>query len=136
MTTWTMRGEQVLDLAAAEPRKLRFTVTSGGCSILCGNGKDDAALVYSGAGCATVRATVYGSRLFILPYSKDGLVSVEVPELREAEPGWTNEPSLTDLEPPPFGAISPEIQAVMERMNRNAIAREQMLLRALRQGAL
>lgn len=136
MSVWTMRGEQQLDLAAAEPRKLRFTVTSGGCSILCGHGKDDAVLVYSGSGVATVRAKVYGSRLFILPYSKDGLVSVEVPELREDVVGWLDEPSLTDLEPKPFGAVSPEIQAIMDRMNRNAIIREQALLRALRDGAL
>lgn len=136
MTTWTMRGEQVLDLAAAEPRRLRFTVKSGGCSILCGHGKDDAVLVYSGAGEATVRAKVHGSRLFILPYSKDGFVSVEVPELREVEAGWLDEPSLTDLSPRPFGTVSPEIKAVIDQMNRNAIAREQMMLRALRQGAL
>ena len=136
MSLWTMKGQQELDLAAVEPRRLSFTVASGGCSILCGNGIDDAALIYSGAGRSRVTASVYGSRLFILPYSKDGLVSIEVPELREAEAGWTYEPSLTDLEPRPFGAISPEIQAVMDRMNRNAIVREQALLRALRQGVL
>lgn len=135
MSVWTMKGEQELDLAAVEPRRLRFTVRSGGCSILCGESKADAMLIYSGSGEATVRASVFGSRLFILPYSKDGLVTIDVPELREAVAGWLYEPSLTDLEPKPFGAVSPEIQAIMERMNRNAIIREQALLRALREGA-
>lgn len=136
MSMFVMRGAQRLDLASAEPRRLRLQVVSAGVSILCGESEDDAALIYSGSGRAVVRASVSGSRLFILPYSKDGLVGLEVPELREAEAGWTHEPSLTDLEPKPFGAISPEIQAIMDRMNRNAIIREQALLRSLRGGVL
>lgn len=136
MSRFVMRGAQRLDLIAAHPRRLSIKVKSTGCSILCGNSEDDAAVIYTGSGVASVSAAVEGSRLFVLPYAKDGLVDIEVPELREAEAGWLNEPSYTDLSPPPFGAISPEIQAVIDRMNRNAVIREQQLVRALRAGVL
>lgn len=136
MSKWQLQGRHVLDLAAVYRRMLRVNVQSAGVSILCGNDKDDADLIYSGSGSAVVRAMVAGSRLFILPYQENGIWQIEVPELRFVEPGWLREPSLADLNPPPFGQISPEIQAVMDRMNRNAILREQALLRALRGGAL
>jgi hypothetical protein len=136
MSKWTTRGRQSLDLAATEPRRLSFKVRSAGCSILCGNNEDDAQLIYSGSGTAHVRVTVFGSLLFILPFSKDGLVAVEVPELRDEPVGWTNEASLTDLAPRPFGQISPEVQAAIDQMNRNAIVRELAMLKALRQRVL
>lgn len=136
MSRFVMRGAQVIDLIAAEPRKLSLRVKSSGCSILCGEDEFEASLIYSGVGAARVCGAVEGSRLFVLPYAKDGLVEIDVPELRQADAGWLNEPSLTDLEPRPFGSISPEIQAVIDRMNRNAIIREQALLRSLGARAL
>lgn len=125
-----------VQLPVSEPRKLRFRVFSSGVSIMVGSSADDAVLIYSGMGYARVSEAVEGDQLFLVPWTSQGIARLDIPELRNVDPeaaGWTNEESLTDLSPRPYGMISPEIQAVMDRMNRNAIIREQALLRSLGQ---
>lgn len=126
-------GPQDIALPVATYRKVGFTILSGGCAVIAQTAEGDSELIYAGAGKAKVKVSSAAARLLIRPFQKDGAVALDVPELRDivGEAGWRNEPSLTDLSPKPFGMISPEIQAVMDAMNRNAIIREQAMLRAL-----
>lgn len=120
-------------LASADLRRLSFSVVSTGCAVyLSGESASDLQLVYAGEGQAVVRLTCEASALWV-ELSEGGSAVIEVPELRTDIVGWTDEDSLTDLSPRPYGAISPEIKAVMDQMNRNAIIREQAMLRALGQ---
>ncbi len=127
----TLRGSSAITLPVTVARMLRFSVVSSGCSIYVGQSLEDCDLVYSGTGAATVKVPVRGNTLLVIADEQNAAVRLDVPETREEEAGWLNEPSLTDLNPRPFGTISPEIKAVMDQMNRNAIAREQALLRSL-----
>lgn len=118
----------VVPLASGRFRNLSFQVQSTGCVVSLGSSKDTASVVYSGDGWAEVFTSTSATHLF----AEGAGIVLMIPELREHTfAGWSNEPSLTDLEPRPLGAISPEIQAVMDRMNRNAIIREQAMLASL-----
>lgn len=121
----------MVGLAQSGSRFLSFTVNSSGVAVLVGDTVEDAVIVYAGTGKAKVKALVDGGVLWVKPLGKEMICSIDIPEIRKDEAGWHNEPSLTDLAPRPFGAISPEIRAVIDQMNRNAIIREQAMLRAL-----
>lgn len=129
----TLRGSGRVELPVSVARMLSFKVRSAGCQIFVGDSLETAELVYAGSGDASVKAAVSGGAMLIVASEKNAAVRLEIPELRASVVGWTDEPSLTDLSPRPFGAVSPEIRAVMDAMNRNAIIREQAMLRALGQ---
>jgi len=113
----------MLGLATADSRSLVLKVNSTGCVILVGHDPETAEVVYAGSGKAKVKACVEGATLWVKPLGKELVCDIEVPELRHETAGWCNEPSLTDLEPRPYGTISPEIKAILDQMNRNAIIR-------------
>lgn len=121
----------MVPLASSEARFLALNVNSSGVIITVGDDAADAAVVYAGTGRAKVKVLVEGGTLWARPLGKDMVLDLEIPELRWDEGGWLDEPSLTDLQPRPFGGVSPEIKAVMDYMNRNAIIREQAMLRSL-----
>lgn len=126
-----VRGAGRIDLAALGPRRIRLEVLTMGAMIVAGSSLETGDLIFAGEGRHTVKAAIEGGSLFVVPFDKNNPTVLDIPELRGFEAGWTDEPSLTDLSPRPLGAVSPEIQAVMDRMNRNAIIREQAMLRAL-----
>ncbi|QXP08681.1 MAG: hypothetical protein [Arizlama microvirus] len=126
MSEITISEDGTVQLAAALRRKLSITVVSNGCTIADEWGQ----LLYAGVGKAKIKVNTPTSALLV-QVADGGTATLSIPELRTSEPGWTFEPSMTDLEPKQMGAISPEIQAVMDHMNRNAIIREQAMLRAL-----
>jgi len=129
----TLRGSGRVDLPVTVARTLRLSVMSSGCAIFVGDSLETAEMIYSGSGAAKIKAAIKGGVLLVVAAEKNGFVQLDIPELRAPVVGWTDEPSLTDLAPRPFGAVSPEIKAVIDQMNRNAIIREQAMLRALGQ---
>lgn len=123
-----------LELPGSGLRTIRFDVVSNGCMIF-GECYGDRKLLFAGENRKGVKGVIDGRFLEIYLSKKDGVAALALPELRNPVDGveWFGDESYTDLDPKPFGTISPEIQAVMDRMNRNAIIREQALLRALGQ---
>lgn len=109
--------------------KVSMIVTGSG-AIYTGDGELALCGSFSRAKC---RVNVLGGLLTIVP--DDGFCfTLDIPALRPVETdAWAGLPSMTDLEPKPFGSVSPEVQAVIDQMNRNALVREQALLRALQQ---
>lgn len=79
-----------------------------------------------------VRLEVEDETLCFVPDAGNCL-TFDIPSLRQSEPGWVDDGSFTDLSPKPPGQIPYEIQVVINAMNRNAIIREQAMLRALGQ---
>lgn len=116
-----------IKLPRAERRKFRMNVT-GPCAIF-GAGKYGNC-IYHGFGSAKVNTVIEGDAILVVP-QKGATVTLFIPELRDLTVEWANSESYTDLSPKPFGTISPEIQAIIDKMNRNAIIREQAMLRAL-----
>lgn len=118
-----------IELAAYGPRKISFRIQTTGATVIAENG-DDRVILFAGAGKAKVSGFITGPSLFV-SLSKGNVAHLDIPELRENEAGWMDGPCFTDLNPKPRGTVSPEIQAIMDAMNRNAIIREQAMLRAL-----
>lgn len=77
-----------------------------------------------------VRLDVEDETLCFVPDAQC-FMTADIPSLRQLEPGWIDDGSFTDLSPKPPGQIPYEIQVVINAMNRNAIVREQAMLRAL-----
>lgn len=128
----TFTGQQILELASDKFRKLRLKIVSDGIAIMGENAEGYRHTIYVGGGKADIRVRTDANRLYLMP-SNEMEFTISIPELRDNVAGWRNEPSLTDLTPKPVGTISPEIAAIMEQMNRNAIIREQKMLKALGQ---
>lgn len=124
-------GAGMLDLPVSHKRRLSLRVCGENVAVFWGFGPDDCQIIHVGSGIYKVRAVGAGDKLIVATGNGRGVVWLDVPELRDAEVGWLGTPSLADLSPKPFGQISPEIQAVIDQMNRNAIAREQAMLRSL-----
>lgn len=125
------QGPQDIELASDQLRKLRFTIMSDGCAVFLVDA-EGSELVYAGSGSGNVRVSTSATHMQVRPFRKEGVIRLDIPELRDLDSvNWLNEPGFTDLSPRPYGQISPEIQAVMDQMNRNAIVREQAMLRAL-----
>lgn len=123
-------GPRVIDLAGHWNRRLSLRVMSDGLMIIANQSDGDQVPIYCGAGSGRVKVSGPFVSLSVEPKSKLPWV-IQIPELRTDEVGWLNSESYTDLDPKPFGRISPEVQAIMDQMNRNAIIREQAMLRAL-----
>lgn len=106
-----------------------YTATLWGSGVIMDHNQD---VLWIGGGAKkrfTFRAS--GDYITIAP---DNVMVLDIPALRSLDhDGWINEPSLTDLSPKPFGMVSPEVQAVIDMMNKNAIIREQRMLKALQQ---
>lgn len=88
-------------------------------------------LVWSGTGRANLTLSVSGAAEVIVRQDDDAAMAIRIPELRDLSVEWRRTPSFADLEPPKPRTVSPEVQAVMDRMNQNAIRREMLLLQAL-----
>lgn len=127
----TLRKNDTVELASSERRRFSMMVETTGCTII---GKRDGAdvLLFAGVGVAQVRGVIEGNEITVT-MNNPGITVLDIPELRADFPEWIGGESYTDLEPRPITTIAPEIQAVIERMNRNAIIREQALLRSLGQ---
>lgn len=130
MSVFAATGPKVIDLAGEHHRKVRFSIRSSGVVVYGVRADGDLELLYAGSGAAKVRAAGPFKALSIEPSGKLPW-QIEVPELRDTSATWTDDVSFTDMEPKPVGQLSPEVRAIMDQMNRNAIAREQAMLRAL-----
>lgn len=119
---------QQTDLSLPFDSGILSMVVTGSGAIYTGDGELALCGSFSRAKC---RIKVLGGLITVVP-DEGFCFNLDIPGLRPLDAaGWLNEPSLTDLSPRPYGQISPEIQAVMDQMNRNAIVREQAMLRAL-----
>lgn len=128
-------GTAVLAFGDVGARRVTVDFVSTGANIYLETESEDGEcsrlLMFSGFGSGSV-AFIANASSFLRIDQEDGAhTSVRIPELRAFGAGWRRTASFTDLEPKRPGAVSPEVQAVIDQMNRNAIIRETKLLAAL-----
>nr|QJB21352.1 MAG: hypothetical protein [Microvirus sp.] len=133
----TVVGSSEVDLPKALLRRVEIDLISEGASIYLASGVDEEtgevsrSLLWCGVGSARVVVAVEGEAKLVVEQQQFFSTAFRIPELRAVDAAWRRTASFADLDPPKPFAVSPEIEAVVNRMNQNAIRREMLLLQAL-----
>lgn len=132
----SVRGSATLDLVDGPSRRVEIDLISEGAALFAyiprgEDGELERLLLWCGRGTARVVLAVTGKVVLGLEQDAERVTSVRVPEARSLDVAWRNTPSFTDLDPPKPFTVSPEMEAMIQRMNANAVRREMMLLQAL-----
>lgn len=126
---FTFEGQKTVTVAGDGPRPLRFEGVTEGASVRVIDDRG-ATLVFTGVGRFDVDCGVMGET--VIEIDGDGSTSIRVEGVKPREVGWTDGPSITDLEPKRFGDVSPEIAAMFQTMQVNMLAREARLLEEIK----
>lgn len=105
--------------------RCRGVVFTDGASVRLGG-----RVIASGRGVLRFDATaVEDDFLAIVADRKDGLTTLTLDAFAfdRVEPGWTEGESFVQLDAKDRNAVSPEVQAMLERMQRNMLYREERL---------
>lgn len=132
----TVIGSAQVDLSDAALRRVSVDLISEGAALFLlhamnGDGEFSRSLVWAGRGSASIGVAVEGPAQLFVSQPEHGATAFRIPELRSLDAPWLRSPSLAELDPPKPFEVSPEIQAVVNKMNQNAIRREMLLLQAL-----
>lgn len=110
----------------AESVALTLEVVSTGASIFIVIG-DERTVIYSGEGYTSVAFATDGPfTVSVEGHHAGAVTSLRWPRDRSLDAAWRHGDSFVQLEPKPV-SVAPEIQAMMDNLQRNAAKREAML---------
>lgn len=125
----TFEGQKAVPFPGDGSRPLRFEGVTEGASVRVIDDRG-ATLVFTGVGRFDVDCGVVGET--VVEIDGDGTTSLRIEGVKPREVGWTDGPSITDLEPKRFGDMSPEVAAMFQTLQANMLAREARILEEVR----
>lgn len=131
----TIYGPSGVVLPDRGERRVVVDLVSQGASVFLSmldkEGETVRLLLWCGQGEASLQFVAADGMQLEVDQDADAVTSVRVPEFRDMSAPWVKSASFADLNPKPRLSVSPEVQAVIDQMNANAIRRETILLQAL-----
>ena len=131
----TVVGTVSVDLPFTGPRRVDVDFVTAGANVFLETEGEDGEchrlLMFSGFGSGSVSFFAEGPVAVRIEQDDTSYTSLHIPELRSMSAEWMRTASYADVEPKRPFAISPEMQQAIDLMNRNAVAREMKLLKAL-----
>jgi len=132
----TVVGSASVDPPVGALRRVSVDLVSEGASLFLIHSPDDdgefsRSLLWAGQGLAHVAFAIGGPSQLVVEQREHSSTAFRIPELRSLDAPWRCTPSFADLDPPKPFTVSPEVEAVVAKMNQNAIRREMLLLQAL-----
>lgn len=125
----TVKGDFVLEIADRGPRRFDVSLISQGCTITVVEDNEATTLVFHGEGWERISFGIAGAaHVHVDAWKPNFLSSFLWPHAREGvDVGWRNAAPYTQLDLKDRNAVNPEVQAMMDAMQRNMLKREAAL---------
>lgn len=122
-------GDHTLDCSVVGTQRLEVDIVTEGCSLIYFDGDNEEGLLLSSSfGAVSVVVVVSGDfKLLVRGDRENARTAVRLPAWLSHEAGWSDGPSLTQLDLKKPDDIPPAIRHMMDTMQSNALRREAAL---------